>query len=91
MEMTDLDFAEVVENVFTGMLGFELLRTHSDTERQFLEEMGAARPLVGERELAVSLARHALRHFAVPHDMEAVAARALGVRAPASVRVAADS
>ena len=31
MEMTDLDFAEVVEQVFTGMLGFELVRTHGDT------------------------------------------------------------
>jgi chemotaxis protein CheX len=31
MEMTDLDFAEVAEGVFTGMLGFELVRTHSDT------------------------------------------------------------
>jgi chemotaxis protein CheX len=30
LEMTDLDFAEVVENVFTGMLGFELVRTHGD-------------------------------------------------------------
>src|SRR4051812_23190559 len=30
MEMTELDFAEVVENVFTGMLGFELIRTHGD-------------------------------------------------------------
>jgi chemotaxis protein CheX len=30
MEMTELDFAEVVENVFTGMLGFALVRTHSD-------------------------------------------------------------
>src|SRR4051812_38858638 len=33
MEMTDLDFAEVVENVFTGMLGFELVRTHGDHVR----------------------------------------------------------
>jgi chemotaxis protein CheX len=31
MEMTDLDFAEVVESVFTGMLGFELVRTHGET------------------------------------------------------------
>jgi chemotaxis protein CheX len=30
MEMTELDFAEVVEAVFSGMLGFELVRTHSD-------------------------------------------------------------
>ena len=39
MDMTELDFAEVVENVFTGMLGFELVRTHSDT----VPEQGVAR------------------------------------------------
>jgi chemotaxis protein CheX len=33
MEMTDLDFAEVVERVFTGMLGFELVRAQSDNVR----------------------------------------------------------
>jgi CPA2 family monovalent cation:H+ antiporter-2 len=38
-----------------------LVRTHSDEERRFLEEMGVARAFVGERELAVSLAREALR------------------------------
>lgn len=53
-------------------------RTHSDEERAFLESHGAARALVSERERAVSLARHALRLFQVPHDMEEVAARALG-------------
>jgi chemotaxis protein CheX len=31
MELTDVDFAEVVENVFTGMLGFDLVRTHGDS------------------------------------------------------------
>jgi CPA2 family monovalent cation:H+ antiporter-2 len=54
-----------------------LVRTHSDAERQFLEEMGAARALVGERELAVSLTREALRRFDVDVDMEQVAARTL--------------
>ena len=54
-----------------------ILRTHSDEERQFLEEMGAARALVSERELAVSLTREALRRFAVDADMEKVAARTL--------------
>jgi chemotaxis protein CheX len=39
MEMTDLDFAEVVEQVFTGMLGFELVRTHGES----LPIPGAAR------------------------------------------------
>ena len=54
-----------------------LVRTHSDEERRFLEDMGAARAFVGERELAVSLAREALRHSGVEHDMETVAARVL--------------
>ena len=54
-----------------------LLRTHSDTEREFLESMGAARALVGESELAVSLTREALRRLDVPVDMEQVAARTL--------------
>jgi chemotaxis protein CheX len=30
MEMTEVDVAEVIESVFSGMLGFELHRTHSD-------------------------------------------------------------
>ncbi len=54
-----------------------LVRTHSDAERQFLEENGAARALVGERELAVSLTREALRRFDVSFDMEKVAERTL--------------
>ena len=56
-----------------------VVRTHSDEERRFLETHGAARALVAERELAVSIARYALRHFNIPHDMEEVAARALGM------------
>ena len=54
-----------------------LLRTHSDDERQFLEEMGAARALVAERELAVSLAREALLRYVPGVDMAAVASRVL--------------
>jgi monovalent cation:H+ antiporter-2, CPA2 family len=61
--------------------GVEVLaRTHSDDERQFLEEMGASRALVGERELAVSLAREALQRFDVSPDMRQVAARALDLQ-----------
>jgi CPA2 family monovalent cation:H+ antiporter-2 len=59
-----------------------LVRTHSDEERQFLEEMGVARAFVGERELAVSLAREALRRCGVAHDMDAGAARVLQPEAP---------
>ena len=55
-----------------------IARTHSDAERTWLEEHGVSQALVGERELAVSLTRSALRRFGVVHDMEQVAARALG-------------
>jgi CPA2 family monovalent cation:H+ antiporter-2 len=55
-----------------------VVRTHSDQERTFLEAHGASHALVGERELAVSLSRHALRSFGVAHDMGAVAARTIG-------------
>jgi CPA2 family monovalent cation:H+ antiporter-2 len=62
-----------------------IVRTHSDEERQFLEEMGAARALVGERELAISLTREALLRFDVNADMQQVAARTLaGVRVEAA-------
>lgn len=54
-----------------------VVRTHSDEERAFLEQNGATQALVGERELAVSLARAALKRSGVQFDMEEVAARAL--------------
>ena len=54
-----------------------IARTHSDAERSWLEQNGVAQALVGERELAVSLTRSALRRFGVAHDMEQVAARTL--------------
>ena len=60
-----------------------LVRTHSDDERRFLEEMGAARALVGERELAVSLTREALQRFDVAADMQQIAVRALRLHPPA--------
>ena len=56
-----------------------LMRTHSEAEREFLEGYGAARALVGESELAVSLTREALRRFDVKFDMEQVAARTLQI------------
>ena len=56
-----------------------IVRTHSDQERAFLQKHGAAQALVGERELAVSLTRAALRRFGVAADMEQIAARMLQV------------
>ena len=54
-----------------------IVRTHSDEEREFLEANGADVALVGERELAISLTRHALRSYHIDHDMAAVAERTL--------------
>jgi CPA2 family monovalent cation:H+ antiporter-2 len=59
-----------------------ILRTHSEDEREFLESMGAARALVAERELAVSLTREALLQLGREADMVAVAARVLNVALP---------
>ena len=61
-----------------------IARTHADSERAWLEDHGVAQALVGERELAVSLTRAALRRFGVAHDMEEVAARTLRTTANAS-------
>ena len=55
-----------------------VVRTHSDSERAWLEQNGAAQALVGERELAVSLTRLALQHFGVTHDVEEVTAPTSG-------------
>ncbi|HEY0971282.1 MAG TPA: YbaL family putative K(+) efflux transporter [Gemmatimonadales bacterium] len=63
-----------------------LVRTHSDEEREYLESHGAERALVGERELAVSLTRRALRHAGIAHDMEAVAERTLRAPTPVASR-----
>ena len=57
-----------------------IVRTHSDEEREFLEQNGATAAMVGERELAVSMTRHVLRQFGVQHDMAQVAARALRLK-----------
>jgi CPA2 family monovalent cation:H+ antiporter-2 len=54
-----------------------IVRTHSDEEREFLESSGADVALVGERELAVSMTRHALRAYGAAFDMAEVAERTL--------------
>lgn len=54
-----------------------LVRTHSDEERQFLEDMGAARALYGERELAVSMSREAFLRFRPEANLEELTARIL--------------
>ncbi len=54
-----------------------VVRTHSDEERIFLESSGADVALVGERELAVSMTRHALRAYGADFDMAEVAERTL--------------
>lgn len=54
-----------------------VVRTHSDSERAWLERHGASYALVSERELAVSMTRYALRVLNVEHDMVEVAGRVL--------------
>ena len=54
-----------------------VVRTHSDEEREYLEANGADVALVGERELAISLTRHALRGYGANYDMAEVARRTL--------------
>jgi CPA2 family monovalent cation:H+ antiporter-2 len=51
----------IVERARAANPNIEIMaRTHSETERNYLEHHGVARALVGERELALALARHAL-------------------------------
>jgi CPA2 family monovalent cation:H+ antiporter-2 len=54
-----------------------IVRTHSDEERLVLEASGADVAMVGERELAVSMTRHALRAYGAAFDMAEVAERTL--------------
>ena len=52
-----------------------MARTHSDTEAAFLRGLGPkVQPVHGERELAVQMARYALRRFGVSAmEAEAIA------------------
>jgi CPA2 family monovalent cation:H+ antiporter-2 len=59
-----------------------IVRTHSEAEREFLEESGAARAMVGESELAVSLMREVMRRVDAPVDMGQVASRILRLAVP---------
>jgi CPA2 family monovalent cation:H+ antiporter-2 len=47
-----------------------VVRTHSAAERAHLEGLGVGRVFMGEHELAVAMARHALRTLGVD-DLEA--------------------
>jgi len=54
-----------------------IVRTHSEEERKALEADGADVALVSERELAISMTRHALRAYGAAADMADVAERTL--------------
>ncbi len=45
-----------------------VVRTHSDREQQLFEELGVAKALMGERELAFGMAYHSLRALGVDDD-----------------------
>ncbi|UFP92871.1 YbaL family putative K(+) efflux transporter [Gloeobacter morelensis] len=42
-----------------------VVRTHSDAEREYLEQQGVGLALMGERELALGMCAHILRSFAI--------------------------
>jgi CPA2 family monovalent cation:H+ antiporter-2 len=67
-----------------------VVRTHSDEERIFLESHGVQKVIMGEREMAVSMVRHALRTFGVEHDMAEVAAQTLKLRGGRAAATAAE-
>jgi CPA2 family monovalent cation:H+ antiporter-2 len=54
-----------------------VVRTHSETERAYLEGRGVDWALVGERELAIGMMRRTLERAGVDYDMAAEAARVL--------------
>jgi CPA2 family monovalent cation:H+ antiporter-2 len=61
-----------------------IVRTHSDTERAYLEGRGVDWAIVGERELAIGMVRRTLERAGADYDMAAEAARVLGSRAESS-------
>jgi CPA2 family monovalent cation:H+ antiporter-2 len=58
-----------------------IVRTHSESERAYLEDRGVDWALMGERELAIGMVRRTLERAGVDFDMAAEAARVLGNRA----------
>jgi len=67
-----------------------VVRTHSDEERVFLEKHGVQKVIMGEREMAVSMVRYALRTFGVEHDMAQIAAQTLRLKNGESSQPLAD-
>lgn len=45
-----------------------VVRTHSESERRYLESLGVSRAVVGERELALGMTRYALRSIGIDAD-----------------------
>ena len=56
-------------------------RTHSEAEQRYLERQGVGMAVMGERELALGMARYALRALDVDPDEADVVVRALRTRA----------
>jgi monovalent cation:H+ antiporter-2, CPA2 family len=72
-----------------------IVRTHADTEQEFFEQLGVGKALMGERELAFSMAYHSLRSAGCDDDRADDVIQALrgGARMPTrefSSIVAAD-
>ena len=66
-----------------------IVRTHSDAEQAFLEARGVGRVVMGERELALSMARHALRSFGLTPEVVETSVQAIGPDTRATVAGAA--
>ncbi len=59
----------IIENARSANSAIEtVVRTHSENEREYLEKHGVGLALVGERELALSLAHHALMQMGCSDD-----------------------
>jgi monovalent cation:H+ antiporter-2, CPA2 family len=66
---------DIAQHVSPG-LG-TIVRTHSETERAYLEGRGVDWALMGERELAIGMVRRTLERAGADYDMATEAARVL--------------
>jgi CPA2 family monovalent cation:H+ antiporter-2 len=66
-----------------------VVRTHSEAEQAFLEARGVGFVVMGERELALSMARYALSSFGLPPELIEASVQAIRPTTPATAAEAA--